>query len=115
VTPQRDTGPLADEAAQFAAAALGWAQRLAGSVDSEHIATGAPECTVCPVCRAISALRDPGPDLADRLTRTVTDLAATVATGLRHAFDGHHGSPEQAPDSEDSASPAPGVQRIDIA
>jgi hypothetical protein len=116
VTVHRDTGPLADEAAQFAAAAVGWAQRLAGTIDSDRIATGAPECTGCPICRAISALRDPGPDIADRLTRTVTDLATTIAAGLRHAFDGHHGN--SAPDPGGPGDRAPGthgVERIDIA
>jgi hypothetical protein len=116
VTVHRDTGPIADEAAQFAAAALGWAQRMAGSIDPDRIATGAPECTGCPVCRTIHALRDPGPEFADRLTRTVTDLATTIATGLRHAFDGHHPGGGDAPaDTTDSGKPAPGFQRIDIA
>jgi hypothetical protein len=89
---------------------------MAGSIDPDRIATGAPECTGCPVCRTISALRDPGPDLADRVTRTVTDLATTIAAGLRHAFDGHHGHP--APDEDVHEDPVPsthGVQRIDIA
>jgi hypothetical protein len=116
VTVHRDTGPLADEAAQFAAAALGWAQRMAGSIDPDRIATGAPECTGCPVCRTIHALRDPGPDLADRLTRTVTDLATTIAAGLRHAFDGHHAShDDDVPADADPGKPASGFQRIDIA
>jgi hypothetical protein len=115
VTVHRETGPLADEAAQFAAAALGWAQRMAGSIDPDRIATGAPECTGCPVCRTIHALRDPGPDLADRLTRTVTDLATTIATGLRHAFDGHHASHDDVPADAAPGKPASGFQRIDIA
>ena len=114
MTPPDAGGPIADEAAQFAAAALGWAQRMAGSIDpgGERIATGAPECAVCPVCRAISALRDPSPELAERVTRTVTDAASALAHALRAAFDGHRHHPEPAADEPE---PAPGVQHIDIA
>lgn len=110
-------GPLADEAARLVDAALDWARRAASAVDptGERIATGAPECGVCPVCRAVSALRDPSPEVAERLTGVVTDLATLVATGLR-AFDGHRGDPAEGqpprpkPDRQSS-----GVQHIDIA
>jgi hypothetical protein len=134
VTVHRDPGALADEAAQFAAAALTWAQRLAGGLGpgGDRIATGSAECTGCPVCRAISALRDPNPEIAEKVTRTVTDLAVTVAAGLRHAFDHHqHGEPaDGGPASEERVSegagapeaeprpgpPAPGdLQHIEIA
>jgi hypothetical protein len=114
MTPPDAGGPLADEAAQFAAAALGWAQRMAGGIDpgDERIATGSPECTVCPVCRAIHALRDPSPELAERVTKTVTDLAGGLAHALRVAFDGHRHPPA---DPDPDASATSGVQHIDIA
>lgn len=88
----QEPGPLAAEAARLVEAGLEWAQRLAASVDptGERLATGAPECGVCPVCRAMSALRDPSPEMAERLTSAVTELATLVAAGLR-AFEGHVG------------------------
>ena len=49
----------------------------------ERFATGRPECCVCPVCRAIAALRDPSPELAERLATGAGDLAAGVASLLR--------------------------------
>jgi len=54
-------------------------------------ATGGPECCVCPVCRAIAALRDPSPDLAERLATGAGDFAAGVASLLR-AFSAAAGS-----------------------
>lgn len=33
----------------------------------EHIATGAPECRYCPVCRAIAASREAGPDILSHI------------------------------------------------
>jgi hypothetical protein len=48
-------------------------------------ATGSPECCVCPVCRVIAAMRDPSPDLAERLASGAGELATGV-TGLLRAF-----------------------------
>ncbi|GLY20679.1 hypothetical protein [Micromonospora sp. NBRC 101691] len=46
-------------------------------------ATGAVECDVCPICRAMRALRDPSPEFAERLATGAGDLAAGVASLLR--------------------------------
>jgi hypothetical protein len=46
-------------------------------------ATGTPECCVCPICRAMVALRDPSPEFAERLATGAGDLAAGVASLLR--------------------------------
>ncbi|MDM4720041.1 hypothetical protein QTQ03_10790 [Micromonospora sp. WMMA1363] len=47
------------------------------------LATGTAECCICPVCRAIAALRDPSPEFAERLATGAGDLAAGVASLLR--------------------------------
>ncbi|WP_345530575.1 hypothetical protein, partial [Actinoplanes utahensis] len=47
--------------------------------------TGSAECCVCPVCKAIAAVRDPSPETAERLAGSVGDIAAGVA-GLMRAF-----------------------------
>lgn len=47
------------------------------------VATGAPECCVCPVCRVIAAMRDPNPEFAERVATGAGDFAAGVASLLR--------------------------------
>ena len=46
-------------------------------------ATGSAECCVCPVCKAIAAVRDPDPQFAERLATGVGDLAMGMASILR--------------------------------
>jgi hypothetical protein len=61
-----------------------------------HFATGTPECCVCPVCRVISALRDPNPEFAARLAMGASDLFAGVTTILR-ALQGATARPAPPP------------------
>jgi len=86
--------PVRDEAERLVAAAIAavsLAARGLGGVagarraSGQHggFATGSPECCICPVCRVISAMRDPSPDLAERLASGAGDLASTVAGILR--------------------------------
>jgi hypothetical protein len=44
----------------------------------EHIATGAPECRYCPVCRAIAASRTSGPDVVSHVMAAGESLYAAV-------------------------------------
>lgn len=44
----------------------------------EHIATGAPECRYCPVCRAIAASRTSGPDVVSHVMSAGESLYAAV-------------------------------------
>ncbi len=48
-----------------------------------HVANGSDECCVCPVCRVISAVRDPAPEFSERIATGASDLASGVATVLR--------------------------------
>jgi hypothetical protein len=74
-------------AVSLAARGMGAAGRgAAGFGSSGHgptISNGSPECCVCPVCRVIAAMRDPGSDLADRLAAGAGDLATGVTWVLR--------------------------------
>jgi hypothetical protein len=45
---------------------------------SEHIATGAPECQICPLCRLIAAARTVGPEMATHLDEAMQGLAAAL-------------------------------------
>jgi hypothetical protein len=66
-------------------------------------ATGSAECCVCPVCRAIAAVREPNADLADRLASGVGDLATGVTSILRTLS-------QRAARAEAAHEPAPGAE-----
>src|SRR6266536_4039483 len=57
----------------------------APAAGSARFSTGSADCCVCPVCRVIAALRDPSPELAERLASAAGDLAVGVA-GVMRAF-----------------------------
>jgi hypothetical protein len=74
----------------------------------EHIATGAPECRYCPVCRAIAASRASGPDVVSHLVSAGESLYAA----LREAVAGFErtrpaGSPRQEPGEEPATGGRP--------
>ncbi|MDI6097986.1 hypothetical protein QLQ12_05145 [Actinoplanes sp. NEAU-A12] len=58
---------------------------LIGVLSRSDLATGSAECCVCPVCKAIAAVRDPSPETAERLATSAGDIASGVA-GLMRAF-----------------------------
>jgi len=75
---------------------VGMATRLLGGEEpprpddrrsGHHIANGSDECCMCPVCRVISAVRDPSPEFSERVASGASDLASGVATVMR-AFSG---------------------------
>jgi hypothetical protein len=95
--PHETVGSVAEEAAKLLHALQDWAKEsgseYAGAAASaaesaasavhgidEHIATGSAECTYCPVCRVISAVRATSPEVRQHLT--------TAATSLMHAAAG---------------------------
>src|SRR5918997_6144900 len=49
-----------------------------------HWSTGSRECCVCPLCKVIAAVRDPDPEMVERLATGAGDLAAGMASFLRH-------------------------------
>lgn len=89
-------GSAAEEAARLLAAAEDWARARAGRLDGEHLATGSAECSVCPVCQAVGALRHVRPEVVSHLL----DAAGSLVAALKAAVP----VPEPAP--------SPGVQHI---
>lgn len=92
----QDVGSLGEEAARLFGALSGWArdhaaeagdglsglaaQAAASAHDlDEHVATGAAECTVCPLCRAISAVRQVSPEVTAHLSSAVVSLAQAAS------------------------------------
>ncbi|MDG4765177.1 hypothetical protein O7632_13880 [Solwaraspora sp. WMMD406] len=72
---------LAARGQRHGSAGLGALRDLLGATGP--IATGEPACCVCPLCRLIDAMRDPSPELAERLATGAGDLAAGAASLLR--------------------------------
>src|SRR5688572_3201878 len=89
-----------DEAEKLVAAALAAAQVAARS--TAGFATGSAECCVCPLCKAIAAMRDPDPQFAERLASGVGDLATGLA-GVLRAF----GTPQARPAGSDQPTGQP--------
>jgi hypothetical protein len=105
-TPDADgIGSVAEEAARLFAAFESWVRDAAGgataAVDS-HIATGAAECQLCPVCRLISLLRGTRPEVFEHLADATTSMLAAMRAAIE-AHERSWGSRERSP-----------VQHIDI-
>jgi len=79
------------------------AERLLAGGGPGHVATGSPECCVCPLCRGIAAVRDPDPRLALKLAGSAADLASTVVDALRVVGDAVSRPPAPRADAPDSA------------
>lgn len=73
-----DVGSVAEEAVKLLGALSGWARDASRGLD-EHLATGAPECTACPVCRTVHAVRELGPDVKAQLASAATSLLSAAA------------------------------------
>ena len=96
-------GSAAEEAAKLFAAMEDWARQKAGHlIDEEHVATGSPECQMCPVCQGIGVLRHVRPEAVEHFL----DAAASFVAALKTAVTTP--PPDGAPNR-----PAP-VQHIDI-
>lgn len=113
-------GTVAEEAAKLLHALQDWAQESGSEYAeaassaaegaasamhrvNEHVATGAAECTYCPVCRVISSVRDTSPEVKQHLS--------TAATSLMHAAAGLLATP--VPDRA-SRRQETSVEKIDV-
>jgi hypothetical protein len=91
-----DIGTVAEEAAKLLGALSSWARDV-----DEHVATGAAECTYCPVCRTVHVLRQTSPEVRAHLTTAATSLVKAAAGLLATAVP------------DDRREPG-GVQHIDL-
>jgi hypothetical protein len=91
-----DVGSLGEEVAKLLGALSGWAREHAGDASeglsglaaqaaasahdlNDHLATGSDECTVCPVCRTVHAVRHLSPEVTAHLTSAMASLAQAAA------------------------------------
>ena len=83
-------GSMGEEAAKLVEALTDWARGAAGG--ELPLATGSEQCTLCPVCQALSLLRRANPQtfahLADATTSFIAALRTVVET---HDHAGAHG------------------------
>jgi hypothetical protein len=81
-----DSSPIAAELQALVELAGGW---LRAVLPDDEMATGAPECAKCPLCRAVRALRDDSPHVKAAVAATVdgavTALNAIVELVREHA------------------------------
>lgn len=71
-------GSAAEEAAKLFGALSGWASDLRQNVDA-HLATGAAECTYCPICRTVHVFREASPEIRTHLASAGASLMQAAA------------------------------------
>lgn len=76
-----EPGSAREEAERLVAAGLAFAS-LAANAHPE-IANGSAACCVCPFCKLIDAVRDPDPQVVERIAAGAGDLAVGLAGLLR--------------------------------
>jgi hypothetical protein len=97
-------GSVAEEATRLFEAVQDWVRRTTDD-PGPRIATGSPECTVCPLCQGLALLRSARPETFAHLAEA---MAALAAAG-RDLLESHagHGDPHRR-------SGRPDVERIDV-
>ena len=96
-----------ESGSEYAGAAASAAEGAASAVHriDEHIATGSAECTYCPVCRVISAVRETSPEVRQHLTTAATSLlhaaAGLLATHVPEPSKGRRDGPVEKIDLSD--------------
>lgn len=80
-----------------------WSQ--ATREDHPHLATGAPECRYCPICRTVAAARDSGTDVTGHVMNAGQSLFAAMREVVA-AYD--RTRPPRAPSPRPQAGPRTG-------
>ena len=120
--PDEQIGSVADEAAKLFGALSDWARdhgpdlghglsglasQAAASAQevNEHIATGAEECTYCPICRTMHVVRLASPEVRTHLAMAAANLMQAAA-GILAAASTH--------DQGAGGARRDGVEHIDL-
>ena len=113
---REDAGSVAEEAAKLLGALSGWAKTHGGDLGhglsdiasaaihdvDEHLATGAPECRYCPVCRVVHVVREVSPEVRTHLMMAGANLMQAAAALMATAVQ------------DDNDRGSGGVERIDL-
>jgi len=122
--PHPEVGSVGDEAAKLLGVLGEWARDSGGGAGlgqslgglaghaadtlrevDQHVATGAPECAYCPLCRTVHVVRSASPEVRAHL--------ATAASSLLQAVAGVLASLPQTGAGRDGA-PGAEFERIDL-
>lgn len=103
-------GTIADEATRLLEAVSDWVRRNLDGSAAGHIATGAPECTWCPICQLIALLRGDRPDIGEK----ISEAGASVVTAVRMLIDAAVAQATAARPGAGGTQQAPRVQHIDL-
>lgn len=93
-------GTVAEEAVKLLGALSDWAKDATPDLEA-HLATGAAECTYCPICRTVHLVRELRPEVKEQL--------ATAATSALQALSGL-----LAAATPDGRAARGGVEHIDL-
>lgn len=80
-------GSAAEEAVKLFGALADWARDHAPRVE-EHLATGAPECSYCPLCRTMHVVREASPEVKLHLAEAAAALTQAAAAVVAAASSG---------------------------
>ena len=100
-------GTVAEEAAKLLGALSGWAKEHGDGLSSftdglqEHVATGSPECTWCPVCRTVAAVRQTSPEVLTHLGTAASSLMLAVSGLMATQPESRDGGVERIPLDDD--------------
>jgi hypothetical protein len=78
------SGFAREQGGQYAGAAAGAADAASSALHDmgDHIATGSAECTWCPICQVIHAVRTTSPEVRAHLAQAATSLVQAAASAL---------------------------------
>lgn len=107
-----EPGTAREEAERLVAAVLAAATLAANA--NPQLSTGSAECCVCPLCKVIAAVRDPDPEMVERLATGAGDLAAGMASFMRHLAGAPSASStwEKATQEEEQPAAAPPKKKV---
>jgi hypothetical protein len=117
--PGEPVGSVAEEAAKLLSALSGFARDHAGEYAgaaggaagaahaafqnvNEHLATGAPECTYCPICQVVHAIRTTSPEVKAHLAIAANSLVQAAAAMLATHVPDDAQQPVEKIDLDDS-------------
>jgi hypothetical protein len=106
-----EPGTARQEAERLVAAVLAAATLAANA--NPQFSTGSAECCVCPLCKVIAAVRDPDPEMVERLASGAGDLAAGLASFMRHLGGGNTSWEKSTASAEPAQdTPAPPKKKV---
>lgn len=101
-----DAGALGGTLAAGLAGLAGHAAAIAADLNrnlEDHLATGAAECTYCPICRTVHVVREASPEVRTHLASAAASLMQAAASVVNAAAT-----------SGTSTGRRDGVERIDL-